>query len=38
MDSRIINGKFIRLPANLKEEWRKQFDNCRQEYETANLG
>ena len=28
----------MRLPANLKEEWRKEFDAIRQTHETANLG
>ena len=38
LDHRIMNGKFIRLPAPLKEQLRKEFDEVRDEYESRNMG
>ena len=37
-DHRILSGKYIRLPPDLKEKFRHQFDTIRDEYENANLG
>ena len=33
-----MNGKFLRLPQNLKDQFRKEFDMIRDVYEPANLG
>jgi len=33
LDQRIMNGKFIRLPQNMKEQFRKEFDEVRQQFE-----
>ena len=38
MDHRIKSGKYLRLPADLKEKLRLEFDQIRNAYETANLG
>ena len=38
LDHRIMNGKFLRLPQNQKEQFRKEFDMIRDVYEPANLG
>ena len=38
MDHRIMSGKFVRLDPDLKELYRKQFDEVRNEYEDDNLG
>jgi hypothetical protein len=38
MDYRIMCGKFMRLDPELKENYRKQFEEVRDEYENDNLG
>ena len=38
LDHRIMNGKFLRLPANLKEQYKNEFDKLRDIYELQNLG
>lgn len=38
VDYRTRSGKFVRLPADLKEKWRAEFEEIRQEYEMENLG
>jgi hypothetical protein len=37
-DHRIMSGKFVRLPADQKELFRKEFDAIRDAYEMQNLG
>ncbi len=37
-DCRTKSGKFIRLPPDLREKLRQEFDLIRNEYETAHLG
>lgn len=37
-DFRTKTGKFLRLPLELKEKLRLEFDEVRNEYETQNLG
>ena len=38
LDHRIMNGKFLRLPPNLKDQYRMEFDKLRDIYELQNLG
>lgn len=38
VDYRTKAGKFLRLPQDLKEKLRLEFDQVRNEYELANLG
>lgn len=38
LDHRIMNGKFLRLPPQLKEQYRQQYEEMRDRYETANSG
>ena len=38
LDHRIMNGKYLRLPANLKDQYRREFDKLRDIYEQQNLG
>lgn len=38
IDFRTRSGKFLRLPADLKEKFRAEFEVIRNEFETANLG
>lgn len=38
LDHRIMNGKFLRLPQNLKDQFRKEFEKLRDIYEQQNLG
>ena len=38
MEQRIKSGKYIRLPADLKEKWRLEFDAIRNAHETENMG
>lgn len=38
LDHRIMSGKFLRLPAEVKEQFRAQFEMVRDQYESANLG
>ena len=38
VDYRTKSGKFLRLPLDLKERFRHEFDQVRNEYEMANLG
>lgn len=38
MDYRTKSGKFLRLPYELKERLRAEFNEVRNEYELANLG
>ena len=38
IDFRTKSGKFLRLPPEIKEKLRAEFDIVRNEYETANLG
>jgi tubulin polyglutamylase TTLL6/13 len=38
MDFRIMCGKFMRLDPELKETYRKQFEEVRDEYEDDHLG
>jgi len=38
MEQRIGNGKFVRLPVNLKEQWRQEFDLIRDQFEAGNEG
>ena len=38
IDHRSRSGKFLRLPPDLKEQLRAEFDEIRNQYETANLG
>jgi hypothetical protein len=38
IDHRTRSGKFLRLPAELKEKLRLEFEEIRNKYETANLG
>ena len=33
-----MNGKFLRVPQNLKEQFKKDFDIVRDEFEQQNLG
>lgn len=35
---RTKSGKFLRLPQELKDKLRKEFDEVRNEYELQNLG
>jgi len=37
-DHRIMSGKFVRLPADQKEKFRKEFNEIRDAYEMQNLG
>lgn len=37
-DQRILSGKFIRLPAELKETLRAEFDKVRDQFENSHLG
>lgn len=37
-DLRTKSGKFVRLPLDLKEKLRREFDEVRNEYEIAHLG
>ena len=38
MEMRIKSGKYVRLPAELREKWRLEFNEIRNAYETENLG
>jgi len=38
LDHRIMNGKFLRLPKHLKDQYRVEFDKLRDIYEMQNLG
>ena len=38
MEHRIKSGKYLRLPAELREKWRSEFDEIRNAHETENLG
>lgn len=38
LDHRTRSGKFHRLPFELKEKLRAEFEEIRNEYEIANLG
>ncbi len=38
MEHRVKSGKYLRLPAGLKEEWRLEFDAIRNAHEIENLG
>jgi tubulin polyglutamylase TTLL6/13 len=38
MEHRIKSGKFLRLPADLREKWRLEFDAIRNAHELENLG
>lgn len=38
VDHRTRSGKFHRLPSDLKEKLRAEFEEIRNEYEIANLG
>jgi tubulin polyglutamylase TTLL6/13 len=38
LDSRILGKKFVRLDPELKEAYRKEFDEVRDEYENEHLG
>jgi hypothetical protein len=38
MEHRIKSGKYLRLPADLREQFRKEFDVLRNAHETENLG
>lgn len=38
MELRIISGKFLRLPPELREQFRAEFDKIRDEFEMRNLG
>ena len=33
LDHRIMNGKYLRIPANVKDQYRKEFDKLRDIYE-----
>ena len=33
LDHRIMNGKYLRLPGNVKDQYRKEFDKLRDIYE-----
>ena len=33
LDHRIMNGKYLRLPGNVKEQYKKEFDKLRDIYE-----
>lgn len=38
MDLRIKSGKYVRLPVELREKWRMEFDEIRNAFEIENLG
>ena len=38
LDHRILSGKFLRLPPNLKEQYKKEFEELRDQFEPQNLG
>ena len=38
IDFRTKSGKFLRMPPELKEKLRLEFDEIRDQYELANLG
>lgn len=38
VDFRTRSGKFVRLPPELKEQLRREFEEIRNEYEGQNLG
>lgn len=37
-EQRISGGKFVRMPAHLKEQWRREFDQVRDQFESQNEG
>ena len=38
LDHRIMNGKFLRIPQHMKEQFKQEFDVVRDQYEKVNLG
>ena len=38
LDHRIMNGKFLRVPQQMKDQFNKEFEAVRNKYEPQNLG
>jgi len=38
LDHRIMNGKFLRVPQHMKDQFKQEFEAVRNEYEPQNLG